>query len=166
MQYRLSPFIFVTGAEKYLDAANSVCKPPITMRDKLTCAGSFPAYFLIGHSIELSLKAFLFARGVKVNQLRNKYSHDLEKLITESRRRKLGREVKLSKAHISAIKILNVPYKRKLLEYSKVGTYTLPQYWLIFEVASNLVNGLYSFCYKSTFNRELPFSQAIRRGKV
>ena len=166
MKDRLSPFIFATGAEKYLDAAKSVCKPPVTMRDKLTCTASFPAYFLIGHSIELSLKAFLFGRGVTVNHLWNKYSHDLEKLITESRRRKLGREVKLSKGHISAIKILNAPYKHKLLEYSEVGTYTLPQYWLICEAASNLVNGLYSFCYKSTFNKELPLSQAIKRSKV
>lgn len=151
----------MTGAKKYLNAAKSVYKPPVTMRDKLTCRASFPAYFLIGRSIELSLKAFLFARGVKVNQLKYKYSHDLEKLIAESRRRKIGREVKLNNGHISAIKILNAPYKHKLLEYSEVGSYTLPLYWLICEGAANLVNGLYSFCYKSTFNRELPLSQKI-----
>ena len=165
MKDRLSPFILVTGAEKYIDASKSVCKPPVTMKDKLTCTASLPAYFLVGHSIELSLKAFLFARGAKVNQLR-KYSHDLEKLITESRRRKLGREVKLTKEHISAIKLLNAPYKHKLLEYSEVGTYTLPQYWLICEVASNLVNGLYPFCYRSTFNKELPLPQSIKRNIV
>ena len=153
--------MFATGAKQYLDAAISVCKPAVVMRERSIENASFPAYFLIGRSIELSLKAFLFDRGVKINQLKKKYSHDLEKLISESRRRKLGREVKLNKKQISAIKILNSPYKRKLLEYKEVGAYTLPQYWLICEVASNLINGLFPFCYRSTFKRELPLSQRI-----
>ena len=160
---RLSPHILLSGAEKYFDAAKSVCKPPITDREKMTCRASFPAYFLIGHSIELSLKAFLAARGAETNHLKNKYGHDLSKLIIESRRRKLGREVKLSINHVKAIKILNQPYIQKLLEYAEVGAYTLPQYGIACEIASNLVNGLRSYCYKATFNKELPNSRNLTK---
>ena len=136
-----------------------MCKLSVTMRERLTCRASFPAYFLVGRSIELSLKAFLFARGEKINRLKYKYGHDLSKLIIESRRRKLGREVKLTRNQLASVKLLSAPYSQKLLEYSEVGTYTLPHYWVICEVATGLVYGLRPYCYKATFNKELPRSQ-------
>lgn len=153
---RISPHLLLTGAEKYFDAAKSVCDPPRTSKDRLTCRASFPAYFLSGLSIELSLKAFLFARGATIDQLKNKYRHDLSKLISESRRRKLGNKVKLNRNHMEAIKLLNAPYSQKLLEYSEVGTYKLPHYWIICEAALLLINGLRSYCYKATFDKEYP----------
>ena len=159
MIQRLSPHLFLSGAEKFFQAATSVCKLSVTMRERLTCRASFPAYFLVGRSIELSLKAFLFARGEKINRLKYKYGHDLSKLIIESRRRKLGREVKLTRNQLASVKLLSAPYSQKLLEYSEVGTYTLPHYWVICEVASGLVYGLRPYCYKATFNKELPRSQ-------
>ena len=109
---RLTPYLFWTGAEKYFDAAKMVCNQPVSEHEKLTCSASFPAYFLVGRSIELSLKAFLLARGLRIDQLRGKkygYGHDLSAFISESRLRKLGLEVRLSKKHITAIKILNIP---------------------------------------------------------
>ena len=156
MVNRLSPYILLTNAEKFLDAAKSVCKVPVTEKERLTCRASFPAYFLIGHSIELSLKAFLLAKGVESNLLKNIYGHDLAKLISECRRRKLGRQSKLTKNHVKAIKVLGLHYKHKSLEYTEVGTYTLPQYWIICKIASTLVHDLKPFCYLATFNKELP----------
>jgi hypothetical protein len=59
-----------------------------------------PYYFLLGQSIELSLKAFLLGRGVPLKELRSrKYGHNLETLLDEARRRKLGLEVKLGGTH-------------------------------------------------------------------
>lgn len=153
---RITPHILLTGAEKYLDAAKAVCTPPITEKEKLTCRASFPAYFLIGHSIELSLKAFLNARGVKPNRLRHNFGHDLSKLISECRRRKLGREVKLCPNHVKTITLLNRYYVQKVFEYAEVGTYTLPRYSDVYEIALRLVNELRSYCYKATFKKELP----------
>jgi hypothetical protein len=153
---RISPHLLLTGAEKYFDAAKSVCDPPQTSKDRLTCRASFPAYFLVGRSIELSLKAFLFARGEKIDRLKQKYGHDLSKLISESRRRKLGNKVKLSRNHLVAIQLLNGPYKLKLLEYTEVGAIILPYYWIVCEVALNLIGGLKSYCYKTTFKKEFP----------
>jgi len=121
---------------------------------------------MVGRSIELSLKAFLFARGEKINRLKREYGHDLPKLIFESRRRKLGREVKLTRNQLAAVKLLSAPYSHKLLEYSEVGTYRLPYYWIVCEVASGLLNGLRSYCYKATFNKEFPISQIRKIGIV
>jgi hypothetical protein len=159
MVKRLSPHILLTGAEKYLESAKAVCKPPITERERFICRASFPAYFLVGHSIELSLKAFLLAKGVGISQLRNKFGHDLAKLISECRRRKLGRQSKLSKNQVRDVKLLGFAYKSKLLEYIEVGTYSLPQYWIICEIAATLIHDLKPFCYFATFNKELPKSR-------
>ena len=158
---RVSPHILLTGAEKYFDAAKSVCNTPKTLKDRLTCRAPYPAYFLAALSIELSLKAFLFARGEKIDRLKQKYGHDLSRLISESRRRKLGKEVKLGRNHLVAVQLLNGPYKQKLLEYIEVGTYILPDYWIVCEVASNLIDGLKSYCYKTTFKKEFPTIRKI-----
>jgi len=74
------------------------------MSERVRCSAPFVAYFLVGCSIELSLKAFLFARGEKINRLKREYGHDLSKLIFESRRRKLGREVKLTRNQLQLSK--------------------------------------------------------------
>jgi hypothetical protein len=37
-----------------------------------------PMYFLLGHAIELTLKAYLLASGVSAATLRNRVGHDLE----------------------------------------------------------------------------------------
>ena len=78
---------------------------------------NFPSvvYLLVGHSIELSLKAFLMGRGTTAEELRSKYGHDLDRLLGEAERRGLDDvlEVKLSAADIRAICLLNVEYKSK-----------------------------------------------------
>lgn len=42
---------------------------------------AFPRYFLMAHSIELFLKAFLAAHGMSKSELRKRFSHDLEKIL-------------------------------------------------------------------------------------
>jgi hypothetical protein len=159
MEKRLSPHLILVGAENFFNAAKAVCNHPATEKERLICKAPLTAYFLIGRSIELSLKAFLFARGEKINRLKRKFGHDLSKLIIESRRRKLGREVKLLQNHLVAVELLGFPYSHKYLEYSEVGTYILPYYWLVCDVASVLIYGLRPYCYKATFKKEFPRSQ-------
>ena len=64
---RISPHILMNGAEQFLEAASKVCPPSRIGKEKLRLKINFTAYYLLGHSIELSLKAFLFCRGVKYN---------------------------------------------------------------------------------------------------
>jgi HEPN domain-containing protein len=133
----------MNGAEEFLEAATKVCKPPVTARNKLRLKINMTAYYLLGHSIELSLKAFLFGRGIKYNKLRYKpYGHDLSKLITVSRKRRLGVQVKLTNNEIDLIKLLSISYSAKLLEYTETGFYKLPEYGVLHEIATKLVAGI------------------------
>ena len=113
------------------------------------------AYYLVGHSIELTLKSYLFAKGYKLSDLRNskKYGHCLSSLLDECRKRKIGREVKLSKAEIAAIHLLNDVYKTKRFEYLEYGMYRLPGYLFTRDVAEKLVNGLARYAMNSPFNQ-------------
>ncbi|MET0029742.1 MAG: hypothetical protein ABW101_19080 [Candidatus Thiodiazotropha sp.] len=121
---RISPHVLMNGAEEFFEAATKVCKPSNTEFGKLRLKINMTAYYLLGHSIELSLKAFLFGRGINYNELRYKpYGHDLSYLITESRNKRLGLQAKLTKNEIELIKLLSISYSTKLLEYTEVGHY-------------------------------------------
>ena len=111
-------FGFWSHAKEFLSATNVVKDPRESNNGRIDFSLIVPAYYLVGHSIELSLKSYLAAKGYKVSELRSKkYGHDLEKLLIEARRRNLGREVKLSKHQVKAIKLLNDTYKSKRFEY-------------------------------------------------
>ena len=136
----------------YLQAAFAVQKQPGNIFDEMHGKNvSMPAYYLIGHSIELSIKGFLRARGVSIKSLSSrKYGHDLQALIKEARKRKLGNEVKLSNNEIDAIMQLNKAYKNKEFEYIYPGLVTLPTYGRISKVAIKLSDGLKDICHRKT----------------
>jgi len=100
------------------------------------------AYYLVGHSIELSLKSYLYAKNYDKNKLRRKFGHDLSTLLTECRKRKLGREIKVKKKEAAAIELLNTAYKSKGFEYLEYGSYSFPEYDYIYGIAKKLSNGL------------------------
>ncbi len=54
---------------------------------------SWPRYFLLCHSIELALKAYLAAQGVPPSELKNTFGHDLKELLTEAIRLGLAIDV-------------------------------------------------------------------------
>ncbi len=116
---------------------------------------SMVAYYLVGHTIELTLKSYLFAKGYTLSDLRNpkKFGHSISKLLDECRKRKIGREVKLSKAEITAIHSLNDEYKTKRFEYIEYGMYRLPDYLFTRGVAEKLVNGLQRYAMNPPFNK-------------
>jgi hypothetical protein len=87
---------------------------------------SVPAYYLWGHSIELSLKAFLFDNGVPLQQLKRKYGHDLKALVDEAMRHNIKSKVHLSVRELGEIYGLNYEYVAKRFEYHEAETYMLP----------------------------------------
>ena len=108
-----------------------------------------PYYFLLGQSIELSLKAFLLGRGVALKELRSKtYGHDLKALLDEARRRRLGLEVKLENSHCAVIHLLGIEYLDKRFQYIRTGMMHLPETRLAQEAADKLSRGLENYCRK------------------
>jgi len=114
---------------------------------------SHPAHYLFGHSIELALKAFLVARGVPYSELRkfSAYGHDLQKLLQEARRRRLGNECKLSKAQIQSILLLNQQYSSKQLEYIVTGYFSVPSAISLLLTTTSLVTSLERYCINATY---------------
>ena len=109
-----------------------------------------PYYFLLGQSIELSLKAFLLARGMNLKELKRNYGHDLKKLLDASRRRKLGNEAKLDGIHCGVIHILGIEYLDRRFQYIRTGGMQLPEAWIAQEAADRLSKGLKKYCYERT----------------
>lgn len=133
-------------ASEYLAAATRVLPPPTTDLEAFRMKISFPAYFLAGHSIELSLKAFLLGRGTTKEELRSrKFGHKLDALLVEARRRRLGNEVKLPRDEAGAIVELNYCYSGKELEYVETGYRRLPSYALVYRAADRLCHGLQTY---------------------
>ena len=84
------PFGVTRLSGEFLDAGIATKAPPKDAVQELVQPAPLVAFYLIGHSIELSLKAFLLGRGVSVTVLKSKrFGHDLSALLVESRRRKL-----------------------------------------------------------------------------
>lgn len=73
-------------------------------------------YYLICHSIELALKAFLFTAGYKKKD-RKKLNHDLEKALEAAEENGLAQYIKISKKERKSIKKANKLYLRKEFEY-------------------------------------------------
>jgi hypothetical protein len=114
---------------------------------------SLTAYYLVGHSIELSLKAFLLGRSAPSKTLRNKpYGHDLSTLLREARRRKLGNLAKLSRGDIAVLNVLNECYGTKELEYAFTGARRLPHYSMAVSVAKHLQSKIGPYCRKLAAN--------------
>jgi hypothetical protein len=149
-------FGFWSHAKEFLSAAKVVKDPLQGNKGKNNFSLILPAYYLVGHSIELSLKSYLAAKGYKTEELRSKkYGHDLEALLIECRKKKLGREAKLSKHQVTAIKLFSNTYKSKKLEYLEYGNYRLPEYSFIYNVAKHLNDSLACYASNSPFNLSL-----------
>jgi HEPN domain-containing protein len=107
-----------------------------------------PTLFLIGRSIELSLKALLIQSGIPAISLAKKpYGHDLSKLLDEACERGLI-DATFLPTHQSSVELLSKEYKSTTLSYvEEHRTYLLPRIDLIDEAACRLLE-LASKCSK------------------
>lgn len=76
-----------------------------------------PIVFLLGHSLELHMKAFLISHGVSDKKLRNELSHNLIACFRKSRSLGLCQHLSLSKRQVQQIIQINRYYQEKQLEY-------------------------------------------------
>ena len=132
-------YCFLRHAERFLKAAKQLSPKS---EEELPVAN-----YLLGHSIQLSLKAFLLAKkGCTITDLR-KYGHNLETLLKEAARRKLGREIKLTLTEKEAIILLNKHYEKKEMDCPEHEKYSLPKYEKIFKIADRLIKKISSYAH-------------------
>lgn len=95
-------------ATDFLDAAKAF-KSPVNRFSPVP-------YYLICHSIELSLKSFLYSAGFKRKD-RKKLNHDLEKALKVAEENELGAHLKTAPNERDALEKANRLYPKKEFEY-------------------------------------------------
>lgn len=87
---------------------------------------TIPVLYLIGHSMELSLKAFLLHQGVTLRELKTHFGHDLGRCLKKAKELNLLDLVALDDHELSAFSVLNTLYSTKKLEYIVTGAKQFP----------------------------------------
>lgn len=113
-------------------------------------------YYLLSRSIELSLKAFLLAKGFPKQKLRKmgKNGHDLEGALKKAISYGLHKIIILSPTHIAELKKANEYYASKGFEYFNVlkavtGYSNLPDVAVLSDLASLLISKLEPICLQA-----------------
>lgn len=122
---------FLAAAQREWEAVN----PPNEISSPL------PAYFLVGRSLELQLKAFLRLQGASERDLRT-VSHDLERAICTARESGLEKYVKLSESEVESVGRLNAYYGAKELEYPHAGLQQHADFDVLARIAVKLRRGI------------------------
>jgi hypothetical protein len=81
-------------------------------------------YHLHAHSIELTLKAFLRAKGIDVKELKNKFSHGMMGLMAAATERKL--KVRKPKRSLQILERLDQLGRAQTFRYFEAGFLSLP----------------------------------------
>lgn len=118
-----------------------------------------PVYFLYGHAIELSLKAFLAYHGFNEQKLRA-IGHDLVRAWEKAREKGLdGNSHEVMEADETIVQI-NPYYKAKGLEYIVTGTVRYPKIVHMHNVAKNLISAI----GKAMEIPKAPFNKWVKNG--
>jgi hypothetical protein len=131
-------------ANHFLGAAKALPEPTVRFEPV--------RYYLICHSIELSLKAFLSLKGATMVELSDPdYGHKLQKILTDANKKSLQSTVSLSAEQLTEISKAEYYYKGKVFEYPAVGeainSYPeLPDSEILFSAATRLVESLEKLC--------------------
>ena len=128
-----------TYAKAYLDAAKTV----VSTSDKELVPT--PVYYLVCHSIELILKAFLRGSGEELEGLK-KIGHDLNRCLNKAEKKGINQYYCFTQSQKEAIDLINDYYGSKELEYISTGSKTFPKYKILDEIADGLLASLRGYC--------------------
>ena len=144
---RMGPLGLHMYAKAYLDGARAL--PPSSVPYE-------PVYpFLVCHSIELGLKAFLSLKGAAMLELADgSYGHNLEAILQKAEEKQLNKHVKLTPKHKPEIRKASLYYSGKVFEYPAVGEAlsgypSMPKIDILIEVATLLVESLGQQCLEA-----------------
>lgn len=99
------------------------------------------AYYLIGHAVELGLKAYVLQQGGSLDHLKA-IGHRLCRAHDEARKAGLAAHFHASEVEVNALRILDALYSDKQFEYIETGGKTFPDFGLMQTFARNLLIGV------------------------
>jgi hypothetical protein len=140
----MGPLGLHTYAEAYLNAVRSLPLPSVPFEPVRP--------FLVCHSIELGLKAFLSLQGLTILEMADgPYGHNLESILQQAEGKNLAASVKLTKEQRAEIRSASRYYAGKVFEYPAVGEAIsgypgMPTIETLLEAATMLVDSLRQQC--------------------
>lgn len=134
---RTTPVGMIRYADDYFQAA-------LAVDDKLGHhhhIAPIPALYLLGHALELCLKAFLLAKGIPLRDVRDskKYGHKLHSAMRKAKELGLGQLVELQPEEDAAFELLDDLYSTKQLEYIVTGSKHFPLFGLVKSACKKLL---------------------------
>ena|SRR3989338_827618 len=140
---RTTPLGMIRYSHEFMEAALAV-DDKIGNRPGFEIVAPIPVLYLVGHSIELSLKAYLLYKGVALRELRSKrhFGHSLHTCLRKAKELGLLSHVKFSVQEEGAFEILDNLYSTKQLEYIVTGAKHFPIFGLIEVFAVKLFNAV------------------------
>ena len=137
---RTTPLGMIRYAHEFMEAALAV-DGKMGSKPGFEIVAPIPALYLLGHSIELSLKAYLLSQGVTLRQVRN-LTHDLHACMRKAKELGLLRHAQFSSPEEGALEILNGLYSTKQLEYIVTGAKQFPLFGLVELFSARLFNAV------------------------
>ena len=112
-----------------------------------------PVMYLIGHSIELSLKSYLLYSGDTVDDVRFNFGHNLLRALEAANDKGLNDHVTFDDVELGALEVLEKLYATKQLNYIQTGFKEFPAFGPLESLAKKVleaVSGLVGWrvCYK------------------
>lgn len=112
--------------------------------------GDDPSYYLVCHALELSLKAFLRARGYNDQKLRH-LDHNFKRCLKSAQRNGLANFIAFDETQTKAIKDINRLYKHKEFEYVVFGgTLSVPRITVLLDAVDEIVEAIRRECFEVT----------------
>lgn len=137
---RTTPNGLARYAREFLEAALAA-DDKMGMKTGYEIIAPIPVMYLVGHSIELSLKAYLLHKGVSLTKLKN-LGHDLEKCYKKAEEHGLQQHVTLTREDIDVIGVLNKLYSTKELNYFVKGTKQFPVFGPLEALSKKLIDSV------------------------
>ena len=138
---RTKPTGMARYAKEFREAADAADKV-LGHKPGFEIMAPIPVLYLIGHSMELSLKAYLLHQGVTLNELRKTYGHNLRKCMKKSKELGILSILKIDEHEESAFAVLDELYSTKQLEYIVTGAKTFPIYGYLHTLSTKLLEGV------------------------
>ena len=137
---RTTPLGMIRYAHEFMEAALAVDEK-MGSKPGFEIIAPIPVLYLLGHSIELSLKAYLLSQGLTLRQVRN-LNHDLHACKRKAKELGLLNHVQFIGPEEEALEILNGLYSTKQLEYIVTGTKQFPLFGLVELFSARLFNAV------------------------
>ena len=136
-----APIGFARYSNEFFRAALMVDDKMGTEKGYETIA-PIPVMYLIGHSIELSLKSYLIHKGATEDDLRKEYGHNLTKAFNAASDAGLCDVIDCDTFEIDVLNILNTLYQSKQLNYIQTGGKEFPMFGPLETLAKKLLVGI------------------------